>query len=1503
MKRRPQSNGMDGHSPGASLSFSESSFISLRKAFVSMQTIGLTYDPKSHLLTADSKGAGTTIDDCSVTFSLELTEPIPDATFYLICDVVICDGARRYHPPLRFSDDMTVRLPYQVLSACRGGTLPINLMVQHLTGQREGSRRPNPILTVDVLPDAFKELGEAYGSDLMLRSDSWDWLEDMRYHKDSFVVHDGRLWQSLTDDNVGNEPSDESDDWIVVGVDGLSPTVAWEDDVLVVTDAEGPHRSPPLTGPQGIQGEKGDKGDQGLQGIQGIQGPKGDTGATGATGPQGPQGIQGIQGDTGPQGPQGEKGDKGDPGVSPTFEWQGSTLVITDVNGQSSQDLLGPQGPQGIQGPQGEKGDTGDTGPQGPQGEQGPVGPQGPPISFARTYSSIDAMNAGYATDGVAVGAMVIIDTGSVEDEDQGKVYVKGDSQYDYITDLSGMQGIQGPQGPQGIQGPQGEKGDKGDPGDAGAMDAAMDAESTNGLQNKVITENITRIDGELADKAEASDLSSHVGNTSNPHGVTAAQVGLGKVDNTADSEKPLSTPQSQAVDAKLASYVPNTRTVNGKALSTNITLDAADVHALPEDTHIPDDVTVDDALSDSSENPVQNKIIKAALDGKQPTGDYALRSEIPDVSGFETSSHASATYATKTEMSSGLNGKVDKATGYRLMSDAEGSKLEGIADNANNYVLPVGASAIGGVKNGGNVVIDGSGNMNVQIPDASVSQDGLMTRAQVTSLGQKARVINVDQLPSTGIDETAIYTVPDPDSDEENGRKGYVRINGKWAPLAGGGGAGIDFFIHFTVTASAGSPDLSGIQVNATATGHSTSGQTNAEGKVDLIVRQGLTYTISCSKAHYVFASTPSVQVTDINNDASTTCYVSPQITVNVTGVDISGRTVTLTSSSGSPVSQQTGSSGSVTFQDLAITTYTITVDYPAGQGVSPASDTQVTAAGGSYTKTFTILGKPTLEVTVGSATGNMSGRTITATPTSGGNAVTAQTNGSGVASLTLMAETQYTVSCDAPAGYFSVATQQTTLAAGADSDMSFTLRRKPIVNVTVTDASGGGNEVGRTVQMSGPSDTQTATTVTGGTCSFTANNTGSYSFQITNLPEGASAAVASQSLAADQTYNVGITISFGWLVGMSFNASTFATDPTGCLVYTDDAVGMTPVSNTLTSLGKVSTPGSWLMDGSCDPLKDCYYATFDGDDVSEILNPENLKQTREGGSSHNTSLNTMFVIPKRRFIAAANKISMTDKDDQGGDLLGHILDNVEYNNCALSVYPGYNQSGTLKSISGVTPTRSQTRATFRTQARANGSTWHLMNWYEWQMWRIMVFFAMKSFDGQRKIGQGYSSGGSSYYGPQTGQCDAMGPFAGNISGTSQQVKAFIEQPWGASYLFLDGTYETGGTLYVGRNANPADSTSGKVDSGLGSPPLSGVYPTQILSGSAMQWGQGAGGNGSDSVGLCDYQYVSTSSDRQAIVGGSAINGSYCGPSFLNNTTVSNSYTICGARLAFVFD
>lgn len=73
----------------------------------------------------------------------------------------------------------------------------------------------------------------------------------------------------------------------------------------------------------------------------------------------------------------------------------------------------------------------------------------------------------------------------------------------------------------------------------------------------------ITRVEKLISDEAATraqadtnvnAKVDSHIGNKSNPHGVTKAQVGLGDVNNTSDADKPVSTAQATAIaDAKAA--------------------------------------------------------------------------------------------------------------------------------------------------------------------------------------------------------------------------------------------------------------------------------------------------------------------------------------------------------------------------------------------------------------------------------------------------------------------------------------------------------------------------------------------------------------------------------------------------------------------------------------------------------------------------------------------------------------------------------------------------------------------------------------------------------------------------------------------------------------------------------------------------------------------------------------------------------------------------------------
>ena len=88
-------------------------------------------------------------------------------------------------------------------------------------------------------------------------------------------------------------------------------------------------------------------------------------------------------------------------------------------------------------------------------------------------------------------------------------------------------------------------------------------------LQNSITKEvndrkgEITRVEKLISDEAATraqadttvnAKVDSHIGNKSNPHGVTKAQVGLGNVNNTSDADKPVSTAQATAIaDAKAA--------------------------------------------------------------------------------------------------------------------------------------------------------------------------------------------------------------------------------------------------------------------------------------------------------------------------------------------------------------------------------------------------------------------------------------------------------------------------------------------------------------------------------------------------------------------------------------------------------------------------------------------------------------------------------------------------------------------------------------------------------------------------------------------------------------------------------------------------------------------------------------------------------------------------------------------------------------------------------------
>ena len=126
--------------------------------------------------------------------------------------------------------------------------------------------------------------------------------------------------------------------------------------------------------------------------------------------------------------------------------------------------------------------------------------------------------------------------------------------------------------------------------------------------KDEVNTELDKKLDETVAAETYATivNLNSHTSNTSNPHKVTKAQVGLGNVDNTSDANKPVSTAVQAALDLKADAEDVYTKTetydqatIDSKlaekldidtASSTYATIDSLEAHT--SDTSNPHSVT-----------------------------------------------------------------------------------------------------------------------------------------------------------------------------------------------------------------------------------------------------------------------------------------------------------------------------------------------------------------------------------------------------------------------------------------------------------------------------------------------------------------------------------------------------------------------------------------------------------------------------------------------------------------------------------------------------------------------------------------------------------------------------------------------------------------------------------------------------------------------------------------------------------------------------------------------
>lgn len=121
-----------------------------------------------------------------------------------------------------------------------------------------------------------------------------------------------------------------------------------------------------------------------------------------------------------------------------------------------------------------------------------------------------------------------------------------------------------------------------------------------------------------------AEALAEHAEDQDNPHKVTAAQIGLGNVNNTADINKPVSILQAEAigqVNQSLESHKAEAgihHTHSNKAVLDQLV--QADLNKLDGIDEGANKTIVDSVFSTASHNPVENMVIFSALSSKADT-------------------------------------------------------------------------------------------------------------------------------------------------------------------------------------------------------------------------------------------------------------------------------------------------------------------------------------------------------------------------------------------------------------------------------------------------------------------------------------------------------------------------------------------------------------------------------------------------------------------------------------------------------------------------------------------------------------------------------------------------------------------------------------------------------------------------------------------------------------------------------------------------------------------
>ena len=210
----------------------------------------------------------------------------------------------------------------------------------------------------------------------------------------------------------------------------------------------------------------------------------------------------------------------------------------------------------------------------------------------------------------------------------------------------------------------------------------------------------------------------------------------------------------------------------------------------------------------------------------------------------------------------------------------------------------------------------------------------------------------------------------------------------------------------------------------------------------------------------------------------------------------------------------------------------------------------------------------------------------------------------------------------------------------------------------------------------------------------------------------------------------------------------------------------------------------------------------------VNYYLNPDNSNFKEDGTPSVLTGAdgNVMVEIPKH-YIKVETVGNVDSLNVSLTPEAGYVLDPafLKWNGTAMievpyryfRAYEGFVSGGKLLSVSGVAPTRTQTIATFRTQAMANGAGWHLTDWNLLNTIKRLCYIEFFDFIVTKYLGNGNDTG--SDFGITTGQSNALGNRSSNSTHNDKYMSyRGIENMYADVWEFVDGVNINNYQFYV---------------------------------------------------------------------------------------------------------